>query len=368
MTPRSTPPVRHLLTVLVVALLLAGWEGSTARPASGAETVGAFVHPDKLFSLALPPGVIRGRPERYRLGAPDLVVRSDDGFVLSVESRRIAMGGDAREVLEQLERLYLGQGKPWSRRVEVRPVDMGGLPGARAVYDGVETDGIVAVARGRNTDFLLMFFTPKGLRDRLAPQFDWILERFDVAASERREAGSPLVRAPVFKAPGVFRHERLGYTVRYPETWIAAYDPPFAAVFTPPGADGASGVRVRIENVTVPADGAGGLETVLDQWRGALAAAADSVTFDRPRPLAVQSPGGTRIGMSALASYVLYGKKSRQWVAILPRDGGTTVHVWRFDAPDALFDVYRDQADSILRSLVMETPAPVIPPGTGSAG
>lgn len=352
-----------LLSVLVLSTLLAG-----GRPAFAAEPAkaGYFVHPDKLFSVALPPGVVRGRPERYRIGAPDLVVRSDDGFVLSVESRRIAMAGDAREVLEQLERLYLGQGRPWSRRVEVRPFDLGGLPGVRAVYDGVETDGIVAMARGRNTDFLIMFFTPKGLRDKLAAQFDWILERFDVAQSERRDRGSPLVRAPVFKAPGVFRHERLGYTVRYPETWIAAYDPPFSAVFAPGGTDGAIGVRVRIENVTVSSGDGVAVDTVLEQWRGALAAAADSVSFERPRPLAVQSPGGTRIGVSSLASYVHHGERSRQWVAILPRDDGATVHVWRYDAPEALFDRYRDQADSILRSLVMETPAPITPPGTGS--
>lgn len=366
MTHRKTHLDAYVSALILSALLAVGGLWVVCRPAFAAANATHFVHPDNLFSVALPPGVVRGRPERYRIGAPDLVVRSDDGFVLSVESRRIAMAGDAREVLEQLERLYLGQGKPWSVRADVRPFDMGGLPGVRAVYDGTETDGIVAVARGRNTDFLIMFFTPKGMRERLAPQFDWILERFDVALSERRDRGSPLVRAPVFKAPGVFRHERLGYTVRYPETWIAAYDPPFAAVFAPSGPHGAAGVRVRIENVTLPGGDRSSLDTVLEQWRGALAAAADSVSFERPRPLAVQSPAGTRIGVFSLASYVHHGERNRQWVAILPRDDGTTVHVWRFDAPDALFDRYRDQADSILRSLVMEAPAPVTPPGRGS--
>lgn len=325
----------------------------------GAKDVAAeaqtFIHPQKLFSLILPPDVVRGHPERYRVGAPDLVVRSDKGYVLSVESRRLNMPGNAREVLDKLERLYLGEGRPWSRRLSTRVVKMGGLTGIRAEYAGPDLSGIVAVARGRNTDFLLMFFTPSALRTALAGQFDWILDRFDVAVSERRDAGSPLVRAPVFKAPGVFRHARLGYTIRYPKAWRAAFVPPYAAVFTPPGEAGEKGVRVRIENIA-PGSGRPLADSVLDRWRADLRAASDTADFTPTRPLVVQTPAGTRIGTSAVVQYTHHGIARRQWAAVLPRETDGTVHLWRFDAPVGLFETYRQDADEMLRTLVMEVP------------
>lgn len=325
-------------------------------PASAAGKLGTYIHPERLFSLSLPEGVIRGHPERYRLGAPDLVVRSDAGFVLSVESRRLSMSGSERDVLEKLERLYMGPGRPWSKRLQVTTLALGGLPGIRAVYSGPETDGIVAVARGRNTDFLLMFFTPTGLRDRLAPQFDWVLDRFDVSRDERRDLGSPLVRAPVIKAPGVFRHAKLGYTLRYPKAWAAVFVPPYAAVFTPPGSDGRDGVRIRIENI-VPGKGIQAADAVLTKWRDDLAAAADKVTFTAAKPLVVQTPSGTRVGMTAVADYTHNGAPYRQWAAVIPRTEDGTVHLWRYDSPQALFAKFQEDADAMLRSLVMEAPS-----------
>lgn len=339
-----------------VSFAVALWAAFLLAPApSAAADATPFVHPQRLFSLSLPPDVVRGHPERYRTGAPDLVVRSDSGFVLSVESRRLNMPGGARAVLESLERLYLGEGKPWARREGVRPIRLGGLPGVRAEYGGPDVAAVVAVARGRNTDFLLMFFTPPALRAALAPQFDWVLERFDVAASERREAGSPLVRAPVFKAPGVFRHPRLGYTLRYPESWRAAFVPPYAAVFTPVEQTADEGIRVRIENLS-PGEGIAAADTVLRRWRDDLAAASDTSDFTRVRPLVVQTPSGTRVGMTAVANYRHHGVARRQWAVVLPREGDGTVHLWRYDAPLDRFDEFRDDADEMLRTLVMEVP------------
>lgn len=343
-----------------IGLLLAMTFLTFLRPTDGwaQEGVRPYIHPDRSFSLMLPKGLTRGHPERYRAKAPELVLRSDDGYVLSIEARPLAMAGGESVVLDRLERLYMGPGKAWQTRVTSKPMALGGLPALRASYRGPETSGMVAVARGRHTDFLIMFMMPTALQARLAPQFEWILEHFDVAKAERRDKGSPLVRAPVFKGPGLFHHNRLGYTVRYPRTWTAAYQPPFSAVFTPRGeGPGRHSVRIRIQNVERSATDSETGNALLAQWRQNMTAEADGASFSAAKPLAVQTPSGPRLGQSAFANYTLHGQPYRQWVAVLPRHDGTTVHLWRYDAPLSLFETYQAQADSILRSLVMDTAA-----------
>ena len=347
---------RSPYALFAVFLLILGMEvGDLSAQAAESDGIRRYIHHNKLFSMHLPTGLTRGHPERYRGEAPTLVLRSEEGYVLSVETRQLAMSGGAGAVLDRLERLYMGKGRAWRTRKASKPFVLGGLPAIRATYTGPETSGLVAVSRGKNTDFLIMFMTPTSLQDRLAPQFDWILERFDVARSERRDEGSPLVRAPVFKAPGLFHHDKLGYTLRYPETWTAAYMPPFSAEFTPrtPDEQG-SGARIRIQNVSRHATDTPTGTALLEQWKRDLSAAADAVTFTAPKPLAVQTPSGPHLGQTAFAGYSLNGRAYRQWMAVLPRDDGMTVHLWRFDAPLDVFDLYLADADAMLRSLVME--------------
>ncbi len=114
----------------------------------------------------------------------DVGIQSPSGYVINVQTGAVNADVSLLGMTAKLEATDLGDGKPWSRKVEDGSITVGGLPARAVPYEGTGIRTRVVVARGRDTDFVFMFIAPPGAFDGLVAVFDRVLESFRPAAAE----------------------------------------------------------------------------------------------------------------------------------------------------------------------------------------
>lgn len=327
------------------------------------------------FMLVAPPG------SRFqeRADAEQLSIQSRKGYAVNVQTGDSNPAMSTPDMFHKLEIQYLGDGKPWARKVDESEQIIAGLPAGVAVYEAGSTRTKVVIARGTNTDFVMMFFAPISHFEKLSTEFEWILASFRPAPGEKpaetaivteHKDSAPPLRAqsapdanpagrpmPAEQPPAadvlIFSEAGYGYRIEYPAAWQLEKLSAFTNAISGPQGTPAYDAIVSLQNVK-PAGEGDVARIALDNLKANLSQQARAVQFVGEKPVTYAKYGLTLQGHQFVASYDHQGQRFRKWALVIPRPEGGIAHIWSYTAPLNQFDTYRPVAEQILNSLKID--------------
>lgn len=332
-----------------------------------------YMDPNGRFVLVAPPGVTMREPGKRG----EIRMQSPKGYVVNFQSGPIDPKLTTKDMAVKLERRYLGPGKPWSIKMGQRNISVGGLSAYDALYQGSGTRVRVVVARGRGHDFIFLFIAPPRSFDVLETEFDWILKHFNPAPAERgmtpehfKKAGrnpkemdlrtfrqASALRAnrdvrPTGAAVRRFQSPEIGYSIDYPADWTAVQPTSHRLVISGREGTDAFYATVTVQNVQPGEDTSGAemVRSVVGGLKRELEQNTRGIKYFGERPFTYDRAGLRLQGQQFLATYTHDGVRFRKWAMILPRDGGSVLHIWSYTAPEERFNAYRLIAEDMLKS------------------
>jgi len=329
---------------------------ATGSPARDAEAQ-TYVHPARQFVIPLPRGVQVSEPDKARV-----IIDSRQGYRIIVQTNDANPQMPLPRLNDKFEAQYLGQGKPFSVKLQEQPTTVAGLQAVEAKYEGAGSLAKLIMVRGVKTDFVFMFFAPRERFDVLDREFQWVLENFRPDPQDRPAAALPAIPAvpamppmPVARTKR-FADARYGYTIDYPGDWEADKPSATIATFSGPKGTDAYLARIIIQNVQPPVATtvAQATEWTLADQKGLLDREARDVVLLMEQPLTYKSARFSLAGRQMLVTYSFGGERYRRWIIVVPRPKGTVTHVWIYSAPDAKLETFRPVADAILKSWTIQ--------------
>lgn len=326
------------------------------KPAASGQ-VRAYLHPLRKFTLAIPPGA--EVVERAETG--EILIRSNEGFMINIQTKDAKPAVTIPQMLERLEAKYLGQGKAWSRKLSEQSSTVAGLDAYEAQYEGGNTRVRVVVARGLKTDFAFMFFAPLDAFDKLLPKFEWVLTNFepnptDHPATAKAPPAASLTTATAVQAGAAptkrFAESGYGYTIEYPGDWNLTKPSATTATFSGKEGSDAFFAIISIQNVQPPAAKTPrqAADTALADLKSMLKREAADLAFVGEQPLTLKTGRLSLEGQIIVVTYTIGGERYRKWALVMPRPTGTVAYIWSYTAPDKRFDAFRPIADAMLKS------------------
>lgn len=351
--------------------------GMSPNAASARPT--AYQDPKRGFMLVAP----QGAQFQERAEGGQISIQSPKGYALNLQT------GDANptfptiNMFAKLEQKYLGEGKPWARKLGQEEAVIAGLPAGVAYYEAGATRSKVVIARGKSTDFVFMFFAPTTHFEKLDAEFNWILASFRPAPSEKPDtpavvqqkpkeepkqaplraqnepepipAGRP---APKLAAPPsdmmAFAEPGYGYQVSYPKEWQLEKVTAFTNVFSGPKGTPAYDAIVSLQNVKPSGEANQAAMIAFEDLKTKLSRQAKQVDFYGEKTVTYAKHGLQLEGRQFVATYDHNGQRFQKWVLVLPRPEGAIAHIWSYTAPSRQFDTYRPVAERILNSLKID--------------
>lgn len=326
-----------------------------------------YEHPIRDYSIAIPAGTRLGERGKKK----DLFVQSRRGFVVTIQTGDANRSLDLGMMAARLENQYLGNGKPWSRKLGDREITVAGLAAYDGIYEGSNTRTRVIIARGAETDFVFVFRASPNNFIEMESDFNWMLENFrpperEMAQAPIAPAGSladaedgpaPAQQTAALAVPPddggrVFADPDVGYAMRHPARWVVAQPSAFTTMFSGPQGTPAYFSTVSVQNVQPPAaiDMGDAVAKVLENLHSQLRRGAKELNI-LAESAYVHDKGGLALnGRQFVVSYARENQLYRQWTVVAPRDTGTIVHVWSYAAPDTDFDTFRPIAEWMLAS------------------
>ncbi len=327
-----------------------------------------YTQPAKLYGIAVPPGAT------IEEASPNAaVIRSPHGYVLRMQHAPQSDIG-LPDMAAKLESLYLGPAKTWSTKLSQKNTTVGGLTALEAVYEGSNIRSKAIIARGAKTDFVLIFSAPGEAYDTRIRDFSWMLDNFRPAAGEvtvaaaaepatlpaEPKAATPAV-APLATLPedvGQFGERDVGYTVAFPNDWMATRLNPAAVLLSGREGSDAYYATVGIQNIQPPKAGGSqeAMAIVIAGLKSELSEKARDVRYFDEGSLAYEKKDLTLKAHQFVVTYIDGDQRYKQWTMVLPRPSGTVIHVWSYRAPETQFDIYRPIADAIRQSWRIDVP------------
>ena len=172
MTLRTT-----ILAALTVAMV--GFGVSSAL-AVNAGTPGTYRDPKSRFVIAVPPDA----QVSEKSGEDKVAIESRKGYRITLQMGPSKPAVSLPDMARKLEPLHLGPSKVWSAKLGEHETSIGALPALESIYEGSGTRVRLFIMRGRQTDFVFMFFAPPRIFDNMTPIFDWVLQNFQLASEE----------------------------------------------------------------------------------------------------------------------------------------------------------------------------------------
>lgn len=341
----------------------------------------AFKDPARDYTIIAPSGA---RFQHRGAGQP-LGIQSRHGYAVNLQVGDANPDLSVRHMFAKMEGTYLGDGKPWSVKLGERRAVVAGMEAGAADYEAGSTRTRVVIARGKQTDFVFMFFAPVAQFEKLSAEFDWILTNFKPAPSELPDrpvrmvektapaptpaplraqaapepipAGRP--KPNVVSAPAdtqVFAEPGYGYRVEYPDAWQLEKVSAFTNLFSGPEGSPSFEAIVAMQNVQPQGaqNARDAAEKAFVDLKSSLSRDAGRVDFVGEKVVAYVKNGLTLEGRQFVASYDHQGRRFRKWALVLPRPNGTVAHVWSYTAPMDRFDEFRPIAERMLQSLKID--------------
>ncbi len=330
------------------------------------------------FMLVAPPGA----RFQERANGDQIGIQSRKGYAVNIQMGDANPSMSTDQMFHKLELQYLGDGKPWSRKVGEKTQVVAGLPAGIAYYEAGSTKTKVVIARGNQTDFVFMFFAPISHYEKLAVEFEWILASFRPAPSEKPAEPAKLVEEPSAhekqpplraeaapdaipagrpkpaepeSAPDVviFSEAGYGYRIEYPSEWHLEKLSAFTNAISGPQGTPAYDAIVALQNVRPGGEG-DVARIALDNLKANLAQQAHGVQFIGEKAVTYAKFGLKLQGHQFVANYDHQGQRFRKWALVIPRPEGGIAHIWSYTAPASRFDTYRPVAERILNSLKID--------------
>ena len=339
---------------------------------------GIYKHPIAGYTIALPMDAQLAEQGKRR----DVVLHSREGYDIKLQTGRSHPKKTIQSMVANLESLYLGKGRNWSRKLSQRAITVGGLAGVDTLYEGSGARTRMVVVRGRKTVFVFGFTARSKSFADLVAKFDGLLASFLPAEGETFPAAAPQAMVPTTAAPKVpataapkvsapkasataapkasalkqFTDPGLGFSIKYPGDWIFVRPSPHAVEFS--GGEGTEAYfsTVSIRNVELPrAAGPDQAATAaLANLKSVIAAGTTETGFYGEGTLVYENKGLMLQGLQMMATYSLDGKRFKKWTVIIPRPTGTVVHIWSYTSPEGQFDTYTPEAEAMRKSWVIE--------------
>ncbi len=364
-----------------------------AGPQIGLYGDGSILEPGK-------PAVYQDKARGYMLVAPpsariqprgdsgQIAIQSRTGYAVNIQTGDSNPSQPLQGMLAKLEMQYLGDGKPWSRKISDDSMVLAGLPARVAVYGATSTRTRVVIARGQKTDFVFMFFAPVALFEKLSSEFEWILASFRPGQEEIPKVAAVVEPPPAKPEPAplrakgaassdpagrpqtapkepaqvqgnVFSENGYGYRLEYPIEWMVEKPSAFTNVFSGKPGTPAYEAIVAVQNVQSNAvkNADEAALAIFSGLKSDLSGQAAGVDFIGEKPITYSKHGLTLVGRQFVATYNHQGRKFRKWALVLPRPDGNVAHIWSYTAPMDQFDAFRPVAESILNSFLIDSGA-----------
>ena len=339
----------RLLAALAVAAL--GQAFAAAADETAPIAAGPYTDPRERFTLSIPPDADSVKPTEKL----DLSIRSRSGYVINLQTAPAKPNLTMEDMRAKLEAKYLGDTKIWSQKLSEAYAKLAGLPAFDGLYQGTRTRTRVVIARGRRTEFVFMFFCPPDLYDRLVVEFDGMLASFRPARAEAWEA-PPQASRPMARRR--FTDPKFGFSIDYPADWMVLRPSKSSVIFSGAKDSPAYYSTVSIQNASpgttvAPSQAAG---VVLADLKSQLASEPGGVAYIAERPYRYERNGLRLDGHEFLVTYTRGAQRFKQLTVIVPRPGGTVVHIWSYASPENRFQEYRTIAEAMLKSWTIEVP------------
>ena len=312
-----------------------------------------FRHPALGYLVAIPPDAI----VEHRDEINGIVMKSRKGYVITLQTGLAKTGTPLPELMSKLEQRYLGNGRPWSRKLREKPTRLAGLNAFEALYEGAGSMVRVIVTRGSKLDYAFIFIAPPQEFSKLIGDFNWVLQSFrPVSDANNKGETSHQEDGLNEMMSGNVRHmidSELGFTIDYPHSWtVEKGDGPFVVISGKKGTS-AYFATVNIQNVYPDVgtkDITQATQSVVASLKGQLKQADPNVSFPGQGAYAYSQQGLILHGLQFTVLYEREGEKFRQWTVVLARQDNTIVHVWSYAAPVDRYDRYGAVAGKMLET------------------
>lgn len=312
-----------------------------------------FRHPKLGYLVAIPPDAI----VEHRDEINGIAMKSRKGYMITLQSGAAKTGTPLSELMSKLEQRYLGNGRPWSRKLGEKPTKLAGLDAFESLYEGAGSKVRVVVTRGSKLDYAFIFIAPPNEFPKLIGHFNWVLQSFrPVSVTSAMGLGSKQGDGLNEMMSGNVRHMtdiELGFTIDYPNSWIVEKgNGPFVVISGKKGTP-AYFATINIQNI-YPKTGTTNVtqatQNVVASLKRQLKQADSSVSFPGQGAYAYSQQGLILNGLQFTVLYERDGEKFRQWTVVLTRPDNTVVHVWSYAAPEDRYDRFGAIAGKMLET------------------
>ena len=312
-----------------------------------------FRHPKLGYMVAIPPDTVF----ENRQDIDGISIKSRKGYLITLQTGIAKTGTPLPELLTSLEQIYLGKGRPWSRKLGEKSTSLAGLKAFEATYEGAGTKVRVIVARGSFLDYAFIFIAPPKDFTKFFAHFNWVLQSFrpstkivgDGVKRKQVDGLDEMMRGDVHH----LKSDKLGFSIDFPNSWAAQEsDAPLVTISGKKGSE-AFFATINIQNVLTShktTDITMATQLVVTDLKRQLRNADPQVRFPGQGAY-IYSQNGLKL--HGLQFYVVYerdGEKFQQWNVVLPRPDDSIVHVWSYAAPKDRYERFGAIASKILET------------------
>jgi hypothetical protein len=316
-----------------------------------------FRHPKQGYLVAIPPGAI----VEHRDAVNGIAMKSRKGYMITLQTSAAQKGTPLPELMARLEQRYLGNGRPWSRKLGGQPTKLAGLAAFETMYEGAGSKVRVILTRGAKYDYAFIFIAPPQEFNRLVGDFNWVLQSFRPAQSADGQAsaggGDGLVEMMAGKVQRL-KDSGLGFSIDYPLSWKVEQGlGPFVIISGPKGSP-AYYATINIQNVqpsSAVTDITQATQAVVSDLKRQLEEADSNVRFPGQGAYRYSNQGQTLHGLQFTVEYERGSSKFKQWTVVLARPDNGIVHVWSYAAPEDRYERYGAIAGHMLQSWRINT-------------
>ncbi len=304
------------------------------------------------FTVVVPPSA----EVRERKGTNQISILSRKGYVINIQSGPKRPEIPLSRMPSLLEAKYLGEGKPWKTRGNVRLMRVAGMPSHNVTYQGAGSKTRLVIARGQSTDYIFIFIAPEQTFKRLESEFEWVLTNFKLntkatAIQNRQHAaqnqlGVRYIKTQRFSEPGY------GYVIEYPSGWDLIKSKGMAATFSGRKGTLDHAAIIGIQNIEPPdANNPNqAAQLAFNQMKTSLIKAVTNFNVLEDKAWAYEQAGTKLAGRHLLIVYDHAGVTFKKRMIVLPRLKGTVVHAWSYTAPQSAYATLQPHAERMLKS------------------
>lgn len=316
-----------------------------------------FRHPKLGYFVAIPPGAIVEHRDQVR----GIAMKSRKGYLITLQTGPAKIGTPLPELMSRLEQRYLGNGRPWSRKLGEQPGRLAGFESFEAMYEGAGSKVRVVVTRGPRLDYAFIFIAPPQEFPKLESDFNWVLQSFRPSqgsdnAETSPQGGDGLVEIMQGKTRQM-PDNGLGFTIDYPQSWVVEQGNGASVIISGRKGTPAYFATINIQNTrpsVAEADLTQATQNVVSDLKNQLKNAGPNVRFPGQGAYVYSRQGVTLHGLQFTVEYERSGQSFRQWSVVLARPDNDIVHVWSYAAPQAAYDRYGAIAGKMLESWTLQ--------------